>query len=77
MIQRNRGRPRTSYTDGNRVIVESFLREDGRVKFVKRIVKTVVQCLTSLGQEHYRKGMVKLVKRWDKCLNVNGDYAKK
>jgi hypothetical protein len=34
LIQRNiRGRQRTSYIDENCVVVESLIREDGRVKF--------------------------------------------
>jgi hypothetical protein len=37
--------------------------------------KTVAQYFTTLGKEHYHEGMFKLVKRWDKCLNVNSDYV--
>jgi hypothetical protein len=37
--------------------------------------KTVVQYFTSFEKEHYREGMVKLVKPWDKCLNANVGYA--
>jgi hypothetical protein len=37
--------------------------------------KTVVQYFISLGKEHYRGGMFKLVKEWDRCLNANGDYV--
>jgi hypothetical protein len=36
--------------------------------------ETVLQCLASLGNEHYPEGMFKLVKRLDKCLNANADY---
>jgi hypothetical protein len=32
---------------------------------------------TSLGKEHNREGMFKLIGRWGKCLNANGDYVKK
>jgi hypothetical protein len=39
--------------------------------------KTVVQYVTSLGKEHYREGLFKLVKSWNKCLNANGDYIEK
>jgi histone-lysine N-methyltransferase SETMAR len=39
--------------------------------------KTIVQYFTSLGKEHYREGIFKLVKRWNKCLNANEDYVEK
>jgi hypothetical protein len=39
--------------------------------------RTIVQYLKSLGKEHYREGMFKLEKRWDKCLHANGDYMEK
>jgi hypothetical protein len=38
--------------------------------------KTVLQYFASLGEEHYREGMFKLVK-WDKNLNANSDYVGK
>jgi hypothetical protein len=67
---KHRGRPRASHIDENCVIVEDPIRGDRRVK-VRGIAlqKTVVQYFTSLGKEHYREGMFKLVKRWDKCMN--------
>jgi hypothetical protein len=37
--------------------------------------KKAVKYFISLGKEHYREGMFELAKRWDKCLNANGDYV--
>jgi hypothetical protein len=39
--------------------------------------KTVVHYFTSLGKEHYYEGMFKLVKQWDECKTVDGDYVEK
>jgi hypothetical protein len=46
---------------------------------VKRIAKkeTVVHYFTYLAKEHYREGMLKFVKRWDKYLNAKGEYGEK
>lgn len=39
--------------------------------------KTVKQWLNGLTAKDYEKGILKLVNRYDKCLNVNNDYVEK
>jgi hypothetical protein len=54
---------RTKHTDRNRVIVEGLISEGRKVKFREtQCKKADVQYLTSLGEEHYSKEMLKLVK---------------
>jgi hypothetical protein len=43
----------------------------------KHCQKVVAQYFTSLGKVHYRQGVFKLVKQWDKCLKANGDHVEK
>jgi hypothetical protein len=40
-------------------------------------VKWDEKYLIFLGKEQYSKGMFKLMKRWDKYLNANGDHVEK
>ncbi len=41
-------------------------------------VKSVVNSyLTKLNKSFYRTGIEKLVQRYDKCLNLYGDYVEK
>jgi hypothetical protein len=78
--EERRGRPRTSHTEDNCVIVEGLIREDRRVKVREALCKkkkTVIQHFASLGKEHYRDGMFKFVKQWDKFLKANGDCVRK
>jgi hypothetical protein len=63
--EKHRGRPKTSHTDWNCVIIESLIREDQNAK----------QYFTSFEREHDAEWMFKLVRRWDKCLNANVDYV--
>ena len=37
----------------------------------------VRQCLRVAGTEFYRKGIFKHPKRWEKCVQRNGDYVEK
>ena len=37
----------------------------------------VVDCLNSQAAVWYEEGIGKLVSRYDKCLNVQGDYVEK
>jgi hypothetical protein len=53
------------------------LRVYPRVKKKTLLEKTVVPYFISLEEEYYRVGMLKLVKRWDKCLNANGEHVEK
>ncbi|GBL96194.1 hypothetical protein AVEN_118740-1 [Araneus ventricosus] len=39
--------------------------------------KAVTTCLNELAAEEYDLGILKLVDRYDKCLNVGGDYVEK
>lgn len=38
---------------------------------------TVVDYFNRLDRQHYREGMFKLLPRWDKCLNLYGEYVEK
>jgi hypothetical protein len=60
--------PRTSVKT---ITVEGLLREDREVK----VCDTAY--FTSPGKENCREGTFELLKRWDKCLNANGDYVEK
>jgi hypothetical protein len=37
----------------------------------------VRQCLRAAGKEFYRKGILKLPERWDRCVQRNGDCVEK
>ena len=37
----------------------------------------VHQCLRAAGTDFYRKGIFKLPERWEKCVQINGDYVEK
>jgi hypothetical protein len=68
------GRPRTLHIDENCVIFVGLIKEDRRITGRET---AALLYFTSLGKEHYREGMFKRVKQWDKCLNANVDYVKK
>ena len=41
------------------------------------VEQAVRQFLASQGTEFYQSGFFKLIARYDKCLNVGGDYVEK
>ncbi|KAJ4431970.1 hypothetical protein ANN_20579 [Periplaneta americana] len=43
----------------------------------EELKKTVNTWLNELAAEEYNTGILKLVNRYDKCLNVGGDYVEK
>jgi hypothetical protein len=47
------------------------MRSDEEVK------KTVTDWFSGLAADFYCAGIQKLVKRYDKCLNLHGDYVEK
>ena len=48
--------------------------KDGKTEAIQ---KTVRQCLRTAGTEFYRRGIFKLPKRWEKCIQRSGDYVEK
>jgi len=56
--------------------VEEFL---GGQRFAsdEELQEVVTTILNGLAAEEYDQGITKLVPRYDKCLNVGGDYVEK
>ena len=48
-----------------------------RYETTETIQKAVRQCLGMAGTEFYRRGIFKLIERWEKCVQRSGDYVKK
>jgi hypothetical protein len=40
-------------------------------------MKTLKQQYGTQDTDFYQQGFLKLVERWDKCINVGGDYVEK
>ncbi|GBL79026.1 hypothetical protein AVEN_48980-1 [Araneus ventricosus] len=43
----------------------------------EELENAVINCLNELAAEEYDMGILKLVDRYDKCLNIEGDYVEK
>jgi hypothetical protein len=48
-----------------------------RFKSDEEVKDEVMEWLNGLAEEVYDEGIQKLVTRYDKCLNVGGDYVEK
>jgi len=57
-----------------------FMKNQMRGQYyeTKEALQTAVrQCLWAAGTELYCKGIFKLPERWEKCVQINGDYVEK
>ena len=48
--------------------------KDGKTEAIQKAVR---QCLWMPGTEFYRRGILKLPERWQKCVQRSGDYVEK
>ena len=48
-----------------------------RYETTEEIQKAVRQCLRMAGTEFYRRGILKLTDRWQKCVQRSDDYVEK
>ena len=48
--------------------------KDGKTEAIQKAVR---QCLRMAGTELYRRGILKLPERWEKCVQRSGDYVEK
>ena len=48
-----------------------------RYETTEAIQKAVRQCLRMAGTEFYKRGILKLPERWEKCVQRSGDYVEK
>jgi len=54
-----------------------FVKDQLRGQRYETIQKAVCQCLRMAGTEFYRRGILKLPERWEKCIQRSGDYVEK
>ena len=48
--------------------------KDGKTEAIQKAVR---QRLRMAGTEFYRRGIFKLRERWEKCVQISGDYVEK
>lgn len=65
------------HTDENGVTLEGFIRKDRTVKVREKHCKDICATLHTPRTWTLPRRMFKFVKRWEECMDANGDYMKK